>query len=123
MAVRPRISYARSRDGASLAFTVSGQGPAVVFAPWVPFSNLSMKWENPLLRAAYEQLGRRLTLIQYDGRGTGHSQRDVTDLSLEAMVSDLEAVVDQTGPQVIGLIGQYSACPHVLAYAAATPTA
>ena len=55
-----------------------------------------MEWENPLLRGAYEQLGRRLTLIQYDGRGTGHSQRDVTDLSLEAMVSDLEAVVDQT---------------------------
>jgi DNA-binding NarL/FixJ family response regulator len=121
LAERPRISYARSRDGASLAFTVSGQGPAVVFAPWVPFSNLRMEWENPLLRGAYEQLGRRLTLIQYDGRGTGHSQRDVTDLSLEAMVSDLEAVVDQTGPKVIGLIGQYSACAHVLAYAARHP--
>src|SRR3989440_12368982 len=80
-----------------------------------------MEWENPLLRGAYEQLGRRLTLIQYDGRGTGHSQRDVTDLSLEAMVSDLEAVIDQMGPKVIGLIGQYSACAHVLAYAARHP--
>jgi len=121
LAERPRISYARSRDGASLAFTVSGQGPAVVFAPWVPFSNLRMEWENPLLRSAYEKLGRRLTLIQFDGRGTGHSQRDVPDLSLTAMVSDLEAVVDQTWPQVFGLIGQYSACAHVLAYAARHP--
>ncbi len=67
----------------------------MVFAPWVPFSNLRMEWENPLLRSAYEQLGRRLTLIQYDGRGTGHSQRDVTDLSLAAMVSDLETVVER----------------------------
>jgi DNA-binding CsgD family transcriptional regulator/pimeloyl-ACP methyl ester carboxylesterase len=121
LSARPRISYARSRDGASLAFAVSGQGPAVVFAPWVPFSNLSLEWENPLLRRAYEQLGRRLTLIQYDGRGTGHSQRGVTDLSLEAVVSDLEAVVDQTGPTVIGLIGQKTSCPHVLAYAARHP--
>jgi DNA-binding CsgD family transcriptional regulator/pimeloyl-ACP methyl ester carboxylesterase len=121
LAQRPRISYARSRDGASLAFAVSGQGPAVVFAPWVPFSNLRMEWENPLLGGAYQQLGRRLTLIQYDGRGTGHSQRDVTDLSLEAMVSDLEAVVDQTGPQVFGLVGQYTACDHVVAYAARHP--
>ncbi|TME25613.1 MAG: alpha/beta hydrolase [Chloroflexi bacterium] len=80
-----------------------------------------MEWENPLLRSAYEQLGRRLTLIQYDGRGTGHSQRDVTDLSLAAMVSDLETVVEQTGPKVIDLIGQYSSCPHVLAYAARHP--
>ena len=121
MAARPRISYARSRDGASLAFAVSGQGPAVVLAPWVPFSNLRMEWENPLLGGAYQQLGRRLTLIQYDGRGTGHSQRDVTDLSLAAMVSDLEAVVDQAGPQVFSLIGQYTACDHVLAYAARHP--
>ena len=80
-----------------------------------------MEWENPLLRGAYEQLGRRLTLIQYDGRGTGHSQRDVTDLSLEAMVWDLEAVVDQAGAKVTGLIGQYSSCSQVLAYAARHP--
>lgn len=80
-----------------------------------------MEWENPLLGGAYQQLGRRLTLIQYDGRGTGHSQRDVTDLSLAAMVSDLEAVVDQAGPQVFSLIGQYTACDHVLAYAARHP--
>ena len=121
MTVRPRISYARSHDGASLAFTVAGQGPAVILAPSVPFSNLRAEWENPLLSGAYDQLARRLTLIQYDGRGTGHSQRDVTDLSLTAMVSDLEAVVDQAGPKVFGLIGQYTSCSHVLAYAALHP--
>jgi hypothetical protein len=40
----PRISYARSADGVSLAFTVAGDGPAVVFVPWVPFSNMRMEW-------------------------------------------------------------------------------
>jgi len=40
----PRISYARSADGVSLAFTVAGEGPALVFVPWVPFSNLQMEW-------------------------------------------------------------------------------
>jgi hypothetical protein len=29
----PRISYARSTDGVSLAFTAIGHGPAVVFVP------------------------------------------------------------------------------------------
>jgi pimeloyl-ACP methyl ester carboxylesterase/DNA-binding CsgD family transcriptional regulator len=121
MVLKPRTSYTRGGNGASLALTVAGQGPAVVLAPGVPFSNAQMEWRNPLLRRAYEQLSRRLTLIQYDGRGTGHSQRDVTDLSLDAMVSDLEAVVDQAGQKVVGLIGQYSSCPHVLAYAARHP--
>src|SRR5215475_13606423 len=78
----PRISYARSADGVSLAFTVAGDGPALVFVPWVPFSNLRMEWETTFLNGIFEQLARRLTLIHYDGRGTGHSQRDVTDLSL-----------------------------------------
>lgn len=121
MTPTPRISYARSRDGVTLAFTLTGHGPPVVFAPWVPFSNLRMEWANTMLREIYEKLGRRLTLIQYDGRGTGHSQRDVTDLSLSAMVSDLEAVVDRAALKEFSLLGQYSSCTHALAYAARHP--
>src|SRR6266487_4825539 len=101
----PRISYARGADGVSLTFTVTGDGPALVFVPWVPFSNLRMEWQNTFLRGIFEQLAQRLTLIHYDGRGTGHSQRDVTDLSPDAMVADLEAVVDQVGVQEVSLLG------------------
>jgi DNA-binding CsgD family transcriptional regulator/pimeloyl-ACP methyl ester carboxylesterase len=117
----PRISYARSADGVSLAFTVTGDGPALVFVPWVPFSNLRTEWQNPLLSRVFGQLARRLTLVHYDGRGTGHSQRDVTDLSLEAMVCDLEAVIDRAGLAEVSLLGQYNSCPHAIAYAARHP--
>jgi DNA-binding CsgD family transcriptional regulator/pimeloyl-ACP methyl ester carboxylesterase len=117
----PRISYARSADGVSLAFTVTGGGPALVFVPWVPFSNMRMEWQNPLLRGVFENLARRLTLVHYDGRGTGHSQRDVTDLSLEAMVCDLAAVIDRAGLAEVSLLGQYNSCPHAIAYAARHP--
>jgi DNA-binding CsgD family transcriptional regulator/pimeloyl-ACP methyl ester carboxylesterase len=117
----PRISYARSHDGVSLAFTVAGNGPVLVFVPWVPFSNLRAEWENPYLRSIFEGLARRLTLVHYDGRGTGHSQRDVTDLSLDAMVADLEAVVGRLGVPDVCLLGQYNSCPHAIAYAARHP--
>src|SRR5262252_497840 len=117
----PRISYARSADGVSLAFTVAGQGPGLVFVPWVPFSNLRMEWQNTFLSGIFEQLARRLTVIHYDGRGTGHSQRDVTDLSLDAMVADLDAVIDQVGAAEVSLLGQYNSCPHAIAYAARHP--
>jgi DNA-binding CsgD family transcriptional regulator/pimeloyl-ACP methyl ester carboxylesterase len=105
----------------SLAFTVAGDGPALVFVPWVPFSNLLLEWQNPLLHRVFEQLSRRLTVIQYDGRGTGHSQRDVADLSLDAMISDLEAVVARAGVAEVSLLGQYNSCPHAIAYAARHP--
>ena len=36
-------------------------------------------------------------MVRYDMRGLGLSDRDVRDLSLEAGVSDLEAVVDSAG--------------------------
>ena len=117
----PRISYARSADGVSLAFTVAGDGPALVFVPWVPFSNLRMEWQNTLLHHIFEQLARRLTVIHYDGRGTGESQRDVTDLSPHAMVADLEAVIDQVGVPEVSLLGQYNSCLHAIAYAARHP--
>ena len=117
----PRISYARSADGVSLAFTTAGHGPALVFVPWVPFSNFRMEWQSAFLGGIFERLARRLTVIHYDGRGTGHSQRDVTDLSLEAMVADLKAVVDRVGAAEVSLLGQYNSCPHAIAFAARYP--
>ena len=121
MSSPPPVSYARSADGVRLAFTVTGEGPALVFVPCVPFSNLRVEWRNPLERQIFDQLARRLTLVHYDGRGTGHSQRDVTDLSLEAMVSDLEAVIDRAGLAEVSLLGQYLSCPHAICYAARHP--
>jgi hypothetical protein len=44
----PRISYARSADGVSLAFTTAGHGPALVFVPRVPFSNFRMERQSAL---------------------------------------------------------------------------
>ena len=75
------------------------------------------------MNRVFEQLAQRLTLVHYDGRGTGHSQRDVTDLSLDAMVADLEAVLDRAGLTEVSLLGQYNSCPHAIAYAARHPRA
>ena len=117
----PPISYARSADGVSLAFTTVGEGPPLVFVPWVPFSNFRMEWQSAFLSGIFDRLAQRLTVIHYDGRGTGHSQRDVTDLSLDAMVADLKAVVDRVGAAQVNLLGQYNSCPHAIAFAARHP--
>jgi len=111
--VDPRIQYARSSDGVTIAYTINGSGPPVVWLPPVPFSNVAAQWRIPLLRRAYEALGRHLRLLLYDGRGTGQSARDVEDLGLDAMIRDLEAVV-------AGARLRHS-CLLAIAYAAAHP--
>src|SRR5207245_1510980 len=81
------------------------------------FSNFIEEWRIPLLRGVYERLATRLQIVQYDGRGTGHSQRDVADLSLEAMLRDLDAVAGQAGIDRFALLGFYNSCKHAVASA------
>jgi pimeloyl-ACP methyl ester carboxylesterase len=62
-----------------------------------------------------------MRLILYDGRGTGHSQRDVDDLSLEAMLRDLDAVVDHARIETFALLGYYFSALTAIAYTARHP--
>ena len=44
-----------------------------------------------------QPLAARHRYITYDSRGTGLSDRSAIDFSMEAMLRDLEAVVEQCG--------------------------
>ena len=119
--MEPHVFYAGTTDAVTIAYTVVGAGPTLVLLPGVPFSNFLEEWRIPILRGVYERLAVRLQIVQYDGRGTGHSQRDVSDLSLEAMLRDLDAVVGQAGIERFALLGFYNSCTHAIAYAALHP--
>lgn len=113
--------YATSPDGTSLAYTRMGAGPALVVIPPVPFSSVSGDWSVPLLRDVYERLSRDFELILYDGRGTGASQRDVDDLGIEALTSDLLAVLDDAGIERAALLSLYLSVPPAVTVAARAP--
>jgi pimeloyl-ACP methyl ester carboxylesterase/DNA-binding CsgD family transcriptional regulator len=118
---RPPLNRARSTDGVTIAWTSVGSGPALVHLPGAPFSNLEAEWRIPVLRRAYNGLARHLRFIQFDSRGTGRSQRDVSDVSLEAMLRDLDAVIQAAGLQRFALLGFYSSVTQAIAYAARHP--
>lgn len=120
-AVTPDLKFARSADGVSIGWTNIGAGPSLVYLPGVPFSNLEAEWRIPVLRRAFEGLALHLRFVQYDGRGTGRSQRDVSDLSLAAMLRDLDAVVDAAGLDRFALLGFYNSVTHAISYAARHP--
>jgi DNA-binding CsgD family transcriptional regulator/pimeloyl-ACP methyl ester carboxylesterase len=64
---------------------------------------------------------RARRFIQYDGRGSGRSQRDVSDLSLEGFLLDLDAVVAATRADRFVLLGFYHSATHAIAWAARHP--
>ena len=101
-----RIQMTLTPDGVQIAFAVSGAGPLLISVPAPPDNHLQLEWQDPERRRGLEHLSTHRQLVRYDGRGTGLSDRDVTDFSLDARVSDLEAVVERLGvPQFALLSG------------------
>lgn len=60
-------------------------------------------------------------LVRYDVRGTGLSDREIEDHSLNAQILDLEAVIEAVGLETFALFAAANAGPVAIAYAAANP--
>jgi DNA-binding NarL/FixJ family response regulator len=118
----PELRYTRTSDEVTIAYAVDGQRePTLVWLPPAPFSDVLAQYGIPLLNDVYARMARRVRLVLYDGRGSGHSQREVTDLSFEAELRDLEAVVAASRATRFALFGYYHSVPTALAYAARHP--
>ncbi len=119
--MEPRIQYAQTADGVNIAFWTLGEGVPFVHLPWFRMSHIQLEWQIPEYRRWYEGLAERLRLVRYDGRGIGLSDRDVSDYSLDALVLDLEAVVDRLGLESFALAGFLHTGPVAIAYAVRHP--
>jgi class 3 adenylate cyclase len=119
--MEPSIQYAQTKDGVSIAFSTVGRGAPLVHMPWMPFGHLQLDWQIHELRSLCERLSRNRMLVRYDGRGSGVSDRDVTDYSLDAHLSDLEAVVNRLGLRRFALLGFMTTGPVAIAYATRHP--
>jgi DNA-binding CsgD family transcriptional regulator/pimeloyl-ACP methyl ester carboxylesterase len=117
----PIIRYVSTVDGVSIAYWTLGQGPPLVQLPGLPHSHIRIEWETPEWRRGYELTATTRTMVRYDGRGTGLSQRDVKDFSLDAMIADLDAVVTNLDAEKVALKGIINTCPVAIAYAARYP--
>ena len=114
------IRFARSPDGVGIAYAVHGSGPPLlVDACWL--SHLQFDWQSPVWRHWLVELGQIATVVRYDERGHGLSDRGVTDHSLEARVGDLEAVADDAGLERFALLAMAQGGPVAIEYAARHP--
>ncbi|OGO52401.1 MAG: hypothetical protein A2148_05745 [Chloroflexi bacterium RBG_16_68_14] len=119
--MEPRIQYAKTRDGVTIAFCTLGEGMPLVYMPVIPDSHIQLEWQDPELRRWYERLMEKRKLVRYDSRGTGLSERNVTEYSVDSLILDLEAVVDRLGLERFALLACLYSGPVAIAYAARHP--
>jgi len=99
-----QIRFCRSRDGARIAYATCGEGPPLV-RTGVTFSHLELEWDCLTSRHWLELFSRGRTLIRYDMRGTGLSDRDCAEFSFDRYLEDFEAVVEAAGLSKFDLLG------------------
>lgn len=114
------IRFCASRDGVRIAYALVGSGPPLVkVANWL--SQLDFDWDSPVWRHWLAELSRNHTLVRYDERGIGLSDRDAEELTLDAFVADLEAVVDASRLDRFPLLGISQGGAIAIAYAVRHP--
>ena len=117
---RQSIRFCRAADGCRIAFATSGRGPALVkVGNWL--THLEFDLQSPVWGHLVEALSADHTVIRYDQRGTGLSDRDVPEQSFEAWVNDLETVVDASGIERFALLGVSQGVPVGIEYAVRHP--
>lgn len=98
------IRFCTTSDGVSVAYSAVGAGPFIVRVLG-HFTHLEMEWEWPDLRHFWDRLAERHTVVRYDGRGMGLSDRYTGDFTEETRQLDLGAVLAAVGAEKAVLLG------------------
>lgn len=119
-ALEQAIKFCMTADGVRLAYATTGKGPPIVkTGNW--FTHLEFELKSPVWRHVIEGLSERRTLLRYDARGIGMSDRDVPEISFDRYVDDLATVVDAAGLERFPLFGISQGCTISVAYAMKHP--
>lgn len=118
----PQTLYARS-GGLNIAYQLVGDGPLHLL--WIAgfVSNVELAWEEPALAHFFRRLASFSTLILFDKRGTGLSDRVPRDNlpTLEERMDDVRAVLDAVGADRAALVGHSEGGNLAMLFAAAHP--
>lgn len=120
MTLAQEIRFCTTTDGVRIAYATVGNGPALVCAPqWL--THLEEEIRSPAWSHWVQGLSYGRTLVRYDKRGCGLSDREAREQNVDAWVRDLEAVVEAAGLDTFPLFGSCQGGPIALEYAARHP--
>jgi len=120
--VIPKTRWARTVDGAYIAYQDFGDGAVtlVVILGWI--SHLEVYWEQPRYASFMNRLSKQMRVLVFDKRGTGMSDRFAEPPDLETQMDDVRAVMDAAGIERAALLGWGTGgAPSALFFAASYP--
>jgi len=99
-----KIRFCASADGTRIAYAMCGSGPPLI---WVQLwtHHLELDWQSPVWRPWLTLLAKDHTLVRYDWRGCGLSDRERVQFSLGRFAEDLDAVIVASGVDRFVLFG------------------
>jgi class 3 adenylate cyclase len=116
----PRIQYAQTEDGLSIAFWTMGEGVPYVMFQNIPYSHVQLESQYGF-QDFYDKVAAKRKLIRFDFRGMGMSDREVESFSVESWLLDLDAVVDRLGLETFVIGAPNMSGPLAIAYAVRHP--
>ena len=120
--MEPEIRFLAGRDGTRIAYWQLGAGPGT---PVISVNGwgwtIDMNMSHPGERARLEAHAHNRRIVTFDRRGTGASERDPANMSFQAHLTDLEAVVDRLEAQKVHLVGFGDGASIAALYAAENP--
>jgi len=119
--MEPRIQYAKTKDGVSIAYSVFGKGPPLVVTSPAGWSHVGLERRVHWLKAWHDRLAETKTVVRFDIRGTGLSERKADAFSADTFAADLDAVVDALGLDRFALLGPLHGGRAAIAFAARHP--
>ena len=116
------VRYCTTEDGVRIAYCVEGEGPALLMCQmYVESMSATGRFEEG--EQFRVKLGEGRQIIRYDLRGTGLSDRKPLDVTFEAQVLDIEAVVKACDLDRFALWGCGLSGPRAITFAARHPEA
>ena len=116
-----RIQYTQTDDGLSIAYSVMGEGPPLIYLPNPPISNLELDLQMKSFADFCSELAKHFRLIRYDSRAAGLSDRSLENYSIDGLLLDLQAVVRATDVESFSMITPSNCTPTAISYAASGP--
>jgi DNA-binding winged helix-turn-helix (wHTH) protein/pimeloyl-ACP methyl ester carboxylesterase len=114
------IRFCATSDNVRIAYGIAGTGrPILKAGNWL--NHLEYDWKSPVWSHLLQWMAAEYQLIRYDARGNGLSDWDVSDISFEAYLRDLESVADASGVERFALFGISQGCAVCIAFAAKHP--
>jgi pimeloyl-ACP methyl ester carboxylesterase/DNA-binding winged helix-turn-helix (wHTH) protein len=117
---RQEITFCRTPDGVNLAVASVGRGPTLV-RPSHWMTHIEYDWQSPIRAPFLHFLADRFRFVRYDSRNNGLADWDVADVSFEALLQDLETVVDALGLRSYALLGMSQGAALSIAHAVRHP--